>query len=273
MTLEILIATLDEGINEIPEMLLPQREDFGYVVSWQHSDNREIALPEALKRNDVKICDLDGRGLSRNRNNSIKHATADLCMIADDDCLYTHEQLQAVIDTFEQNSDVDIATFKYTGEGDNKYYPTKSADLSMPPKGYYVSSIEIAFRRASVQGKVWFNENFGLGTEPFHCGEENLFLQDALSKGLSCKYFPITVVTDRQPLVYLDRSMDEGTLMAFGADLQMFHPRTKNVRAILKAWRLNKSANVPFFYGLRYIMRGIGYMKQHPEIAKNQCEI
>lgn len=270
MTLQILIATLDEGINGVPSMLLEQREGIGYLVSWQHSSGKVIDVPEELKRNDVKICDLEGRGLSRNRNNCIEHATADVCLIADDDCRYTHEQLQAVIETFEQNPDVEIATFKYSGEGNSKCYPQQSANLSCFPKGYYVSSIEVAFRRDSVQGKVWFNENFGLGTEPFHCGEENLFIQDALALGLRCQFFPVTIVHDQQPLEFLNRSKDPGTLMAHGADLQIFHSGTRHLRALLKAWRLRRNENVPFFYGLRHIIKGMRYMKQHPEMLKNR---
>lgn len=270
MTLEILICTLDEGINNIPTMLLEPCNDIGYVVSWQHSDGKEIPLPEKLRRDDVKICNLAGRGLSRNRNNCIEHATADVCLISDDDCRYSHEQLQSVLDTFAQNPDVDIATFKYSSEGYKKYYPSTSQDLSTFPKGYYLSSIEIAFRRKSVDGRVWFNENFGLGTEPFHCGEENLFIQDALALELNCQFFPVTIVHDQQPLEFLNRSMDTGTLMAHGADLQIFHSGTKHLRALLKAWRLRRDEKVPFIYGLCNIHKGISYMKRHPEMLKNK---
>jgi len=270
MTLQLLIATLDEGINSVPAMLLEQREGIGYLVSWQHSGDKEIDVPEVLKREDVEICNLVGRGLSRNRNNCIENATADVCLIADDDCVYTHEQLRDVIETFEHNPDVDIATFKYSGDGGSKCYPEQITDLSCFPKGYYVSSIEVAFRRESVQGKLWFNENFGLGTEPFHCGEENLFIQDALALGMKSRFFPVTIVHDKQPFEFLNRSMDTGTLMAHGADLQIFHSGTKHLRALLKAWRLSRDEKVPFFYGLRSIFKGISYMKHHPEMLKNK---
>jgi len=273
MTLEILISTLDEGIEQIVPMLLSQHEGISYIVSWQHSDGKESATPSELNRDDVKIYNLAGRGVSRNRNNCIEHAAADICLIADDDCRYTHEQLQAVIDTFVQNPDVDIATFKYSGEGCKKLYPSQPSCLNSFPKGYYVSSIEIAFRRKSVQGKIWFNENFGLGSEPFHCGEEKLFLHDALAMGMKCQFFPITIVHDQQPLEFLNRSVDTGTLMAHGADLQIFHRGTKFLRAILKAWRLRRDEKVPFFFGLDHIIKGINHMKHNPEILKNKHKL
>lgn len=272
MTLEILICTLDEGINSIPTMLLEQRESIGYVVSWQHSDRKEITLPKDLKRDDVKVCDLAGRGLSRNRNNCIKHASADVCLIGDDDCRYTHEQLQAVIDTFDQNPDVDIATFRYSSEGYTKYYPTTTQDISTFPKGYYLSSIELAFRRESVQGKLWFNEHFGLGAKVFQCGEENIFIHTAIERGLNCRFFPITIVTDQEPLVTLERDKEPGTLMTYGAELQLYKPGTKFLRTLLKAWRLKKQRNVPFFHAVKHMKRGINYIKRHPEIRDWQPE-
>ena len=134
MKLEILICTIDEGINNIPAMLLKQREGISYLVSWQHSDNREITLPQELNRDDVKVFNLAGRGLSRNRNNCLRHATADVCLIADDDCRYTHEQLHAVIDTFTQNPNIDLATFRYSSESHGKNYPAQSIDLSTRPR-------------------------------------------------------------------------------------------------------------------------------------------
>lgn len=266
MTLEILICTLDDGIAQIAPMLLPQHNGISYLVSWQHSDSKETSVPVELKRDDVKICHLQGRGLSRNRNNCLRHASADVCLIGDDDCRYTHDQLQAVIDTFDHNPDVDIATFQYSSEGYTKHYPTTSQDLSTSPKGYYLSSIEIAFRRLSVQGKVWFNENFGLGSEVFHCGEENIFIHTAIEKGLNCRFFPITIVADQEPLVTLERDKQPGTLMTYGAELQLYKPCTKYVRTLLKAWRLKRQRNVPLFHAVKHMLKGINYIKRHPEI-------
>lgn len=268
MTLEILISTLDEGINNVPAMLLEQREGIGYVVSWQHSEGKEIAMPSQLKRDDVKVCDLAGRGLSRNRNNGLRHATADVCLIADDDCRYTHERLQTVIDTFAQNPEVDIATFQFEGAGSTKTFPKKTFNLSTFPKGYFVSSIEIALRRKSVVNKIWFNENFGLGAQVFHCGEEHIFIQDALSQGLTCMFFPITIVSENDSTISISRDVESGTLMAHGAMMHLYNPKTKYLRVLIKAYRLWRKRNVPLFKALRHMNNGIKYIKSHPEMME-----
>lgn len=269
MTLQILVSTIDKGIENIAQLLLEPKEDISYLISWQHSTDENILLPEELKRDDVEVHNLQGRGLSRNRNNCIRNATADICLIADDDCRFTHERLQQVIDTFENNPNVDIATFRFEGEGSTKFYPAESFNLSKFPKGYFVSSIEIALRRNSVQGKLWYNENFGLGAKVFDCGEEHIFIQEALSNGFTCKFFPITIVREKDSTVCIKRDKESKTLMAHGAILQLYNPRSKYVRILLKAYRLWRNRNVPFFKAVRHMINGTRYIKTHPEMMGN----
>lgn len=114
-TLDILICTLNEGINKVASVLLPQQEGVRYVVSWQQ-DGYQCDIPLALLRSDVTVVTLPGRGLSRNRNNAIAHSTADICLIADDDVAYTPDAFRAVIDTFEGNPHLDVATFRSQSE-------------------------------------------------------------------------------------------------------------------------------------------------------------
>ena len=87
MTLQLLICTIDGGIQQVAQLVLPPAPDISYVVSWQHSSpDDERTLPVALVRDDIQVYHLEGRGLSRNRNNCLRHATGDICLICDDDC-------------------------------------------------------------------------------------------------------------------------------------------------------------------------------------------
>lgn len=96
MTLQLLISTLGrEGIGRVDRMSLPRVPGVSYLVSWQMPEGE---VPEELKRDDLKIVTMSGRGLSRNRNNALAAADGDLLMIADDDCHYTAGRLQAVVD-------------------------------------------------------------------------------------------------------------------------------------------------------------------------------
>ncbi len=262
MRLEILIITIDEGINNIPAMLLEPCEGIGYVVSWQHSDDKEHYAPAELERPDVAVHHLSGRGISRNRNNCLRHATADVCLIADDDCQYTHEQLQAVINTFAQNPDIDIATFRYTSEENVKKYPAQSVDLSTPTKGYYISSIEIAFKRESVQGKFWFNELFGYGA-PLSCGEEELLVLTAIRQGLKCKFFPIDIVRHDDITNTVTNVSKSNMLMGRGAFTYIAHPLSFIARIPLNSYRLKKKYGVPFWHGVKNMLAGVSFYRKH----------
>lgn len=262
MTLEVLIITLDEGINNIPAMLLEPREGIGYLVSWQHSDGKEQDVPNELQRPDVEVHHLAGRGISRNRNNCLRHASADVCLIADDDCQYTHEQLQAVIDTFVQHPDVDIATFRYSSENNSKIYPTQSINLATLPKGYYVSSIEIAFKRESVQGKFWFNELFGYGA-PLSCGEEELLVLTAKQQGLKCQFFPIDIVRHDDITNTINNISKSSMLMGRGAYTYIAHPLSFIARIPLNSFRLKKKYRVPFWHSVKNMLAGVRYYNKH----------
>lgn len=264
MTLEVLVCTIDEGISNIKNLLLSPINGVSYLISWQHSHvNENYTIPQELIRNDVKIAHIQGRGLSRNRNNAISHATGDICLIADDDCSYRPEYFNAVIDTFQKCPELDIATFKHTNKHESKVYPATSFNLKHKAKGYFTSSIEIAFRRTSVQGKLWFNEHFGLGAPVLQSGEENIFILDAIKAGMNCQYFPIVIVEHNHPTTASSRAGNPGVIMAEGAYISIAYTWTALPRLILKAFRLNKKNSLGFFKNLSYIFKGVSYIKRN----------
>lgn len=264
MTLEILICTIDNGIDNIKELLLAPIKGVSYLVSWQHSsETTPYTLPKELEREDVKIVHLQGKGLSRNRNNAIRHATGDICLIADDDCTYQSEYFARITETFKNDSTLDLATFQCKNNYEQKSYPKYSFALNKYPKGYFTSSVEIAFRRTSIQGKLWFNELFGLGAPVLQSGEENIFILDAVKSGLKCQYFPIVVVEHNHPTTASSRTSNPGVIMAEGAYISRAFSWTALPRLILKAIRLNKKNSLGLMKNLSYIFKGVLYLKRN----------
>lgn len=262
MKLEILICTIDEGIRRVAEMLMPRRDDVSYLVSWQVWKTRDAEVPTSLQRDDVRVLQIEGRGLSRNRNHAIDNAQGDVCLIADDDLEYYADNLSKVVECFERNRQLDFATFRYDSEADKKIYSAEEFDLSRFPKGYYVTSFELAFRRASVQGKLRFDEHFGLGAELLMAGEESVFVHDALAMGLRGRFFPITIASHHHPTTGIGRASDRGVIMANAAYLQVaYRHNYKWLRALLMAWRSHCKGEVPFITALRWVRDGIAYAK------------
>lgn len=221
MILSILISTLNEGINNIQNILLPCRQDVNYLVVHNYTDKTYSTVPVKLLRKDVVVHQVSGRGLTKARNFGILKAKGDIALIADDDVTYTNEYFDVILKTFTQDNP-DVAIFKIktmTGESNYKNYPDKPYQLSMSNL-HSPSSIEIAFKIHSIRNKIKFDERFGLGTF-LNGGEEDIFILDVLKNGLIVKYFPFYVVNHHEestiktiPMYHKKRAIVRGAYIA-----------------------------------------------------------
>lgn len=261
MTLEVLICTYgNEGISRVANMNLPQVEGVKYLVSWQ-TDEFNLLLPDELHRKDIRISTTNSKGLSVNRNHSIAKATGDICLIADDDLLYTGEQLKIIIDTFEKNPLIDIALFRHSGNN-NKQYPDYEFDLnSKMPKGYYITSFEIAFRRKSIPSSLRFDTHFGVGTS-MPAGEEALFIHYAIKRGLKCRFFPKTIVSHKD-LSTGARIPTPGVLQANGAVIAATYGLLGVFRLPIIAWRLSRQGRTKIIPAVQHLFKGYIYGKKN----------
>jgi len=258
-SLQILIATYGEsGLERLSRMDLPPIDGVEYLVSCQYPKTLPN-IPSSLIRNDLKIHFSKTIGLSKNRNILLRLATAELCMIADDDICFIESGVQSVREIFNNNPTLDVASFRYTDEYGNteKRYPEVSFDLKQPAKGFFISSIELAFRLNPVkQSQILFNENFGVGSTLYACGEEELWLHDLLNAGLNGRYFPITIAIHHGATTGVRRMGDPAVLRAQGAVIIRLYPITSFLRILLKAWRSSRSTKAGFLFCLRYLMQG-----------------
>ena len=266
MKLDVLICTLNEGVACVPEVLIEPREDVTYIVSMQYTDEAFLQqVPATLReRNDVRFVTLEGKGLSRNRNNALMHATGDIALIADDDVRYCDEYFDCVIETFEQNSDVDVAQFmiKASDGGFIKNYPKHPYSYPQIPKGMYVTSPEIAVRVASVQGKLFFDERFGLGSPYFICGEEEILFYDAYHMGLTVAYFPRYIVEAPSNSTGVRTFTDERVMMAKGAMHYYLHGQSAWLRMTKFALLAALHRQGSFVQLLRGTFKGINYYRK-----------
>lgn len=250
MTLDVAIATYrPEGIKKVEKMLPAPQDGVRYIVSWQEHQNEEV--PEALKiRNDVEVHRTDLKGLSNNRNNALNFCNGDIVLIADDDLEYDPAFAIIIRDSFQKHPDMDLATFKFDYKNP-KVYPNYTCELNLPlPKNYYVNSIELAFKK-EVIGKIKFWERMGLGNEFLGCGEEELFLYNAIKKGLHCRFIDQKIGNHKGPTT--GDKVSPPILHGQGFIISLLYPVSAFMRIPLKAWRLKKQTGVAFlptFYHL-----------------------
>ena len=183
MTLDILICTIDEGILRVPHVLMPPADGISYVVSMQYtSPPKQSLVPPVLnERGDVTLTLLEGRGLSRNRNNAILHSKGDVLLMADDDCRYTPELIAHIFEAYAQHPEADVIHFQAQDLEGHPLHPYPAS---------FVSSVELTFRRTVT---TRFDERFGLGSQ-FCSGEEQVWMKAARQAGHTILYVPQPIV-------------------------------------------------------------------------------
>ncbi|MCD8405991.1 glycosyltransferase family 2 protein [Tenacibaculum dicentrarchi] len=199
MTVDILISTISSNVKNIPMILLNQRADVFYIVSIQKLNDTSYDIPSILKeREDVKLVFCEKGGLSLNRNNCLKNAKSDICVIADDDVRYKDSYIDELKDKFIKDTTLDILSGKIkTNPGEQEYKEYKKESKKITFFNFKnISSVEIAFRRKSIiDNNLTFDQNFGLGSPKYSTGgEESIFIRDAIFKKLKIVYFPFYLV-------------------------------------------------------------------------------
>lgn len=266
MKLDILICSINKGIVRIEDVLLEPQDNIHYIISYQYTDERYLDLiPASLtKRTDVSLYKYQGQGLSANRNMALEKATAEYIMYADDDTRINPDILNIVCQTFDENQDLDVAFFKastYTGKT-LKNYPQESYDIQEIPDGYSISTIEMVCKRSKIQGHIRFDERFGLGTKFLTCGEEDIWLVDALKAGFKMKFFPIkTIETStmlKKSLIYVDA----GVQRSRGAFT--YYMNGKRAWWMCFCFALKSAADrlCHFWPMMRHLAEGIRYMQR-----------
>ena len=196
MKLEVLISTIDAGIEKIKDVLLPHRPDVKYIVVHQYQYDRYKYIPKELLRDDVLVSHIPGKGVTKSRNNAIRLTDADIGLFSDDDVTYTNEYFDNVISVFKGNPGLDVAVFKIKtpdGEPEYKNYPEEAFKLEKLP--FSVGTIEIAFQVKKVKEKnLQFDERFGAGQPLLIGSDESIFVLDCIKAGLNVWFYPIYAV-------------------------------------------------------------------------------
>ena len=137
------------------------------------------------------------RGLSRSRNMALREAAvsgAEYCIFCDNDVQYEDDYEKTIESAFRRNPDSDILVFFI--ERPERHEPVLKREGSLDRiHSMKIFSPEIAFRLSSIKrAGLRMDELFGAGAK-YGMGEENIFLFDALKKGLKITYIPVKIAS------------------------------------------------------------------------------
>ena len=188
MKIEVLVSTMHQNnIDFIKSMNLKTPAIIG-----NQSDEEKI---EEFDNNGfpVKMITTKTRGLSRNRNITLEHASGDICLLTDDDLIYHDDYVEIITKAFQDNPKADLIIFNLDEEPITRFIIQKKMKVGFLNYMRF-GSVRIAFKLQSIRGKrISFDTNFGSGA-PVPYGEDTIFLHDCLKAKLKV----IALITDNR---------------------------------------------------------------------------
>ena len=164
------------------------------VLINQCDDNSRVMEVSGGRR--IFFLSTDDRGLSKSRNlameEAARHDMGDICIFCDNDCVYEKGAGDEILKAFRDDPAADIIVFFI--ERPERHAPVKKRPGPLGLMGAMkIFSPEIAFRLERIKSAgLLMDERFGAGAE-YGMGEENIFLFDAIKKGLRVQYVPLKI--------------------------------------------------------------------------------
>jgi len=258
MKVEVLVATMHQkDLSKYKDMNLST----GAVFANQ--DDRYEYVKEDILGNQVKIITTSDRGVGKNRNNALMHASGDICLFADDDMIYEDDYEGIVQKAFAELPDAGIIIFNIETVGKE----TRVRRLNQKIKRVYTfnalnyGAARIAIRREEVLKKnLWFSILYGGGAQ-YSSGEDSLFLIEAIKKGMRVYTYPGKIANVKQEISTWFRGYTEKYYVDKGVWLANAFPRMKYPLALYYAYRLKGSSEKSINQMLKLMLFGIKSFK------------
>lgn len=187
---QVLVAAMDEGGASLARRLGITTDA---VIGCQCDKNGMER--ETLGESEIFTYYSTERGVGSNRNTALLHATAQFCLIADDDMRYCDGYGETVEKEFDSHPEADVIIFNVDEPRRKKPFVIKKPFRVGWHNFMRFATFRFAIRTAMVREKrILFDLNFGGGTRYAH-GEDSIFLADCLREGLTVLALPITVAT------------------------------------------------------------------------------
>lgn len=259
--LQILIVTYGRGLLSLTPERLPKIDRVGWLICCQDPDNSldGADFRSLYARDDIDVRIFRDRGITINRRHCFDVASAPLLLCSDDDLDYNPAEIARLIDAFHANPDIDIILVNCP-TAEHLAHPAGECEITGRFPRYTVCSFEIALRRSALQKfSLRFSELAGLNAPKMCCGEENLFLRQALMKGAKLKYIPINVANHPGFTTSSKKEAHPSFALSKGVVITALRgPLTAITRFPVEAWRSPLRWPVAMWYlcgGMLYYYR------------------
>ena len=183
MKIEMLMSSC--RIKKISELKLKEKNIDNTIIVNQFAEKERID-----KDGNNIMYSYNEKGIAKSRNRLLEKMSGEIEIITDDDIEFVPNYKEIIEKSYREN-DADIIIFNMKkGDlvmGHDKFFQYNKISIMS------ICSCQITFRTNSIKNNnLKFNELFGIGSK-FISGEENIFLKDALNKGLKIIHIPIII--------------------------------------------------------------------------------
>jgi glycosyltransferase involved in cell wall biosynthesis len=196
----LIVATLGEhDLSPLLDSLEKQSCDKYECIVIDQSDEKKVAFVVTRYRN-IKYVHSTRKGNSFNRNIGIAHAKMPIVGFPDDDCFYSPDVVEKVLEAFHLRPDLagisgswmnSLAGNLVMGGSKNKYANHFNSWTT-------ITNLTIFLRTDVVKNVHGYDEYFGLGSGFFEGGEETDFIIKIIQDGGTVLFDPDIKIWHRQ---------------------------------------------------------------------------
>ncbi|MEO0280520.1 MAG: glycosyltransferase [candidate division WOR-3 bacterium] len=248
MKFSLILATKNrkkELVNFLESLKRQSYKNFELIVCDQ---NKEGFLKKIIANysSEFEINHLYTRsGLSKARNDGLRWVKGDIIAFPDDDCIYSDDLLEKVVNKFKEVEELDGfcgRPVNFEGKTTAGKFLKKSKWVKLLEAPFVFCSFTMFLKKKVIEEVGEFNENLGLGAE---------------SKFLSS-----------EDLDYGIRILKKGFKIFYDPELIVFHPEKEkifNKEVLERAYKyalstgyVLKKHDFPWWYCIYYILRPLG---------------
>lgn len=271
---ELLIATMHQSdLSKYREMNIQTDAVFA-----NQADRYEY-FEENIDGCNIKMITTCQRGVGKNRNQALLYSSAELCLLGDDDVFYIDGYEKGVIEAFNELTNADIIVFNADVLNGNRKETRQIKKIKRIRLYNFMryGTYNIAFRRKSwLRSNIWFTTLFGGGAN-YSCGEDSLFLREALKKGLKIYSYPYKIAVVKHETSTWFKGFNHKYFFDLGAWLSAAFPIVKYFGAVYYMFKLRKRSQLGcsgiiqlMFYGMIAFRKGVSYEEWENETADSK---
>ncbi|MCM1115399.1 MAG: glycosyltransferase family 2 protein [Clostridium sp.] len=263
MKLQILVSTMHRTDHSLLEKMNIQSD--AVVINQCDREETETFL---YNGHSIKWISVKDRGIGKSRNLAIENSDADIILFADDDVVYDDGMAQDVIRAFEEHKNSDIIVFNLELLNKDNERPEFMAQQEIKIGRFNFlryGATKIAVRTDSLRKhKLRFSLLFGGGAK-YQCGEDNLFLIQAIKAGMNPIAVPVKIGCVKQEestwfkgyneKYFYDRGVLFGAMFGLSAPIYLLLIDIKN----------NSRFDIPFFKRYTIGLKGTREYKELEE--------